>query len=306
MLSYTAIDFETANYHRGSPCSLGMVKVRDGAPVDERHWLMRPPEGYDHFALFNVALHGITPTMVEHEPRWHDRLPAMLEFIDGDVVIAHNAAFDIGVVRDACSFGCIAWPSLDFLCTLVMSRRALALPSYRLPFVMDALGIPFHGHHDALADARAVTAVVGALAALGGTDDLDVLAEGLHVSFGQVRDCVYKGSQHKAGIGSNRGLVMPDLNSEVDPDGDLYGRVVVFTGTLTSMTRQMAWEACIRAGAIAEKDVTRRTNVLVVGMEFNLTPGVPLTNKAAYAATLRSKGLDIEIITEADFLRSLS
>jgi len=306
MLNYTAIDFETANSFRGSPCSLGMVKVRDGEPVDERCWLMRPPEGRDHFDLFNVGLHGITPAMVQNEPRWHELLPTVLDFIDGDVVVAHNAAFDIGVMRDACTFDDAAWPSLDFLCTLVMSRRALELPSYRLPFVMDMLGLPFDNHHHALADARAVAAVLRALAVRTETDDLRELATSLNVCIGQVREGVYKGSRRDEASRLHRSLVMPDLSPDADPDGDLYGRVVVFTGTLTSMTRQMAWDACAGVGAFAEKSVTKRTHILVVGMEFDLRPGVPLTNKAAHAANLRDRGQDIEVMTEVDFLRSLN
>lgn len=47
MLDYTAIDFETANSYRGSPCSVGLVKVRDRQVVDTRQWLIRPPEAAD-------------------------------------------------------------------------------------------------------------------------------------------------------------------------------------------------------------------------------------------------------------------
>lgn len=91
MLNYTAIDFETANSYRGSPCSVGLVRVRDGIPVEECHWLIRPPEQVDHFDHFNITLHGITPEMVATAPRWKDVLPAIVDFIAGDVVVAHNA-----------------------------------------------------------------------------------------------------------------------------------------------------------------------------------------------------------------------
>ena len=37
MLDFVAIDFETANSYRGSPCSVGLVRVRNGSPVAERH-----------------------------------------------------------------------------------------------------------------------------------------------------------------------------------------------------------------------------------------------------------------------------
>ena len=56
-------------------------------------------------------------------------------------MVAHNAGFDIGVIRYACAVDNIEWPEMRFLCTLVMSRRALALPTYRLPYVADRLGL---------------------------------------------------------------------------------------------------------------------------------------------------------------------
>lgn len=74
-LSYCAIDFETAHWFRGSPCAVGLVKVVDGAVVDTRRCLMRPPKGCDEFDEFNISLHGITPEMVQHEPRFAQRLP---------------------------------------------------------------------------------------------------------------------------------------------------------------------------------------------------------------------------------------
>jgi DNA polymerase-3 subunit epsilon len=44
-LSYCAIDFETANWFRGSPCAVGRVRVVDGAVVDTRRQVvsMRNP-----------------------------------------------------------------------------------------------------------------------------------------------------------------------------------------------------------------------------------------------------------------------
>ncbi len=79
-LSFCAIDFETANRYRGSPCAVGLVKVVDGEVVDTRRYLMRPPEGYDEFDPFNIRIHGITPAMVRGEPRFAARLPEILAF----------------------------------------------------------------------------------------------------------------------------------------------------------------------------------------------------------------------------------
>jgi DNA polymerase-3 subunit epsilon len=83
--------------------------------------------------------------------------------------------------------------------------------------------------------------------------------------------------------------------------------VIVFTGTLRSRTRQQAWDDAARAGAIPEKGVTGRTNILVIG-DLNpavLAPGAVTTGKAAHAFSLQAKGQDIEVMTEDDFTRSL-
>ena len=57
-LDFTAIDFETANGFRGSPCAVGLTKVRGGVVVEEASWLMRPPQNHDRFDHHNVRIHG--------------------------------------------------------------------------------------------------------------------------------------------------------------------------------------------------------------------------------------------------------
>lgn len=306
MLNYTSIDFETANSYRGSPCSVGMVRVRDGAVVEKRHWLIRPPVDADWFDPWNIAIHGITPQAVADAPRWKDVLPAIVEFIGTDVVIAHNAGFDVGVVRYACAADNIEWPEMRFLCTMVLARHSLALPSYRLPYVVESLGSSLEGHHDALADALAVVDVVSGLSTLQGTTDVEALAASVGVRVGQMGSGIYKGSVVTSG-GGTAALVRSDLNPNADPGGYLYGRVIVFTGKLMSMTRQVAWDECSKVGAIAEPDTTKRTNILVVGdiNPASLRPGSNLTGKARKAFGLQDKGQPIEVMTEDDFLKCL-
>ena len=70
--TFTAIDFETANGFRGSPCSVGVVRVRAGAMVERASWMMRPPLGFDRFDPRNVRIHGI---IVNGEVRKAQRPP---------------------------------------------------------------------------------------------------------------------------------------------------------------------------------------------------------------------------------------
>lgn len=304
-MDFTTIDFETANSYRGSPCSVGLVRVRNGRAVEERHWLIRPPAGADWFDDWNVAIHGITPEMVEGAPRWRELLPEILAFIGDDVVVAHNAGFDIGVIRYACALDNIEWPAMRFLCTLVMARKAVRLPSYRLPFVSEYFGVSMENHHDALADARAVVDVMSGLATLSEAADLDTLASSVGVIIGEMSSGIYRGNVVvSSGVSK---LVRPEINPHADRDGYLYGRVVVFTGRLMSMTRQIAWEQCAQVGAIPDRSTTKQTNVLVVG-DINpavLRPGSNVTGKARKAFELQDKGQEIEVMTEDDFLRCL-
>lgn len=300
-LDFTAIDFETANSYRGSPCSVGMVKVRDGQIVDESSTLIHPPAGYDHFDGFNTSLHGITAQMVADAPSWRHVLDRIIDYVGPDTMVCHNAGFDVGVMRYACIADQVPWPRINFLCTLVLARRAFRLPSYRLPFVAAECDVRLIRHHQATDDARCAALIATAMASKHGADTLAQLAESLHVHIGHMEADLYAAS-----AGSCK-LVRPDASPDAQPDHPFYGRVVVFTGALQSRTRQMAWEDVVRVGGIPEPGVTQRTNVLVIG-DINpavLAPGVTVTGKAAKAFALQAKGQDIEVMTEDDFLRSL-
>jgi DNA polymerase-3 subunit epsilon len=126
------------------------------------------------------------------------------------------------------------------------------------------------------------------------------------VAIGTMGSGVYKGSVATGG-GSGRAFTPIEVNLDADPSGYLYGRVVVFTGALMSMTRDMARQACAKLGATPEENTTKRTNVLVVG-DINpavLRPGSNLTGKTRRAFELQDKGQEIEVMTEDDFLRCL-
>ena len=306
-IDFTAVDFETANSYRGSPCSVGLVKVRNGEVVAETTTLIRPPTAAGHFDRFNVSLHGITADMVANAPTWCEVLPWMVDFIGDDVVVCHNAGFDIGVLRYACAADNVPWPALSFLCTLVAARRSQQLPSYRLPFVAKALGVPLPRHHDAADDARAaalIAVAMGRLYPVGG--DIHALAAALGVYVGRMAAGVYSGCVHIS-TGTAHRLTHPDINPDADPDHALYGQVMVFTGALMTMTRQIAWDTIAQLGAIAEPGVTKRTNILVIG-DLNpatLTPGLEMTAKTAKVFRLQAKGQPIELMTEDDFVRAM-
>ena len=317
MLNFTAIDFETANSHWGSPCAVGVVKVRDGRVRHEQSIYIRPPESHDYFDQRNTAIHGITAAHVADSPRWREVLPGLVDLIGDDLLVAHNAAFDTGVVRQACDADGIETPNLEFLCTLVLSRRTLDLPAYRLPVVAKALGVRLGAHHDPLADAQAAACVAVALAERMGATDLRSLASQCHVSTGRIGTGTYRGRTGTRSTSSSRrtsdpssrpASEPPSPNVDASPAGPLYGRSVVFSGGLTSMTRDQAWQACADAGGIPQKGVTMATNLLVVGGQgpASRRPGEAPQNKEAKALALAEAGQDLQIASEDEFLQLLN
>lgn len=175
-LNFTAIDFETANNHAASACSVGLVKVIDGRVVDKQSWLIRPPLGFDHMLEWNTRIHGITAADIADAPIWADQVDALLEFVDGDVLAAHNAGFDMGVLRAANQASLLETPSLRYACSLRVARRTYHLDSYRLPIAAMAAGFEDFPHHDALADAEACAAIMVHAAKRHDAADLDELA----------------------------------------------------------------------------------------------------------------------------------
>lgn len=159
-LNFTAIDFETANSSPASACSVGLVKVRDGKVVDRAGWFIRPPLGHDLFQEWNIRIHGIRPEQVADAAGWADQLADLVEFAEDDHLVAHNAGFDMGVIRAACAATFVACPEYSYLCSLQVARRTYTLDSYRLPVAAMAAGFDGFQHHDALADAEACAAIV--------------------------------------------------------------------------------------------------------------------------------------------------
>lgn len=311
-MTFVAFDTETANSSRASICSLGATVVTNGVVTDERSWLIRPPEGHDEFFARNVSIHGITPEMVQHKPRFGELWPEISQYLDGNTVVAHNASFDTSVVRYACETSGHPWPEWTYGCTYVMARQALDLVSYRLPIVASHLGVPLDRHHDAAADARACAGILLALADRNECADLTHLTTTLNVNLGRLfpsgwnpcrQSCAARSPSRKA-----RGpLVVPESANNADSDHPLYGQSVVFTGGLGSMSRQEAWDAIASVGATPAKSLTRKTTVLVIGDGFrgdNLADFQ--TRKARGALDLRAKGQSIEVLSEEDLLELLN
>ena len=185
-LDFTAIDFETANSSNASACAVGLVRVRDGEVVEKTGWLIRPPAPHDAFFELNTRIHGIRAEDVVNAPTWTAQLSALTAFAGDDILVAHNAGFDMAVIRRACDATGDDCPPYRYACSLQVARRVYALDSYRLPFVAAEAGFADFPHHNATADALACAHVMIDAARRVGAVDVYGLADAVGVRVSQL------------------------------------------------------------------------------------------------------------------------
>jgi DNA polymerase III epsilon subunit-like protein len=301
--SWVAIDFETASV-RGTPCAVGIVEVNGGQIGRSEGWLIRPP--IFEFSQFNVALHGITPDMCRDAPDWATSLARIEEFRDGRPLLAHNAGFDIGVIRDACSLAEVPWPGLNYACSLVVGRRVWpGLDSYSLPFLASHLGAYGGNHHEASADAE-MAARIGCLA-LDATE-ASTLAE-MVASVQALMGSIGGGEWSGCHLRDVRSAVPVEPSPGAVPrEGHpLFEKTVAFTGALV-IPRREAMQAVVDCGGVAAKGVTRKTDLLVTGFQdlTKLAQGHNKSAKLRKAQGLLAQGRAIEIVGESDFVKLLA
>jgi DNA polymerase-3 subunit epsilon len=187
-LDFTAIDFETANSSNASACAVGLVRVRSGRVVERTGWLIRPPAGHDRFFDVNIGIHGIRPEDVAAAASWQRQLPDLAAFTGDDVLVAHNAGFDMAVMRSACEVTATEVPPHRYLCSVKVSRKTYDIPSHRLPLAAAAAGHRSFVHHDASEDAEACAAIIVDASRRAGARTIGELASSHGLVLGSIGD----------------------------------------------------------------------------------------------------------------------
>ena len=149
--SFTALDFETANSSRTSICSIGLVRVEDGRITRKIHSLVNPCQPFQYW---NTQIHGISAFDVRDAPTFPEIWERLGGFF-GDVVVAHNAAFDISCLKQTIEKYGLEYPNFSYFCTLCISRKFVDAPSHKLDDMARHFKLPSFNHHNALADALA-------------------------------------------------------------------------------------------------------------------------------------------------------
>lgn len=154
MEHFAAIDFETANHHYTSVCSVGVVIVRNGQVEDKFYRLIKPYPNY--YADWATDCHGLSAQDTTNAPPFSEVWAEIAPQIQGLTLVAHNKGFDELRLVKCHEYYEIPYPNYEFRCTLSASRRCFPeLPNHQLHTVSAHVGYDLDNHHNALADAEA-------------------------------------------------------------------------------------------------------------------------------------------------------
>lgn len=300
-MDFVAIDFETANSLRTSVCSIGIVQVKSGKIKEEIHTLINP---LSEFHYYNTKIHGITEDMVMSAPTFEEFWPDFKEFIENQTIIAHNASFDISVLRASLNNFHESYPNFQYGCSYQIAKKIWPnLYNHKLSTVANYLGISLK-HHDALEDARAAALITLEAMQKTRTSSVQELSSLHKLKIGTPIPAAKQTARSKMRKVDAAISTLESNLPSFDKKHPFYGTHIVFTGKMVSMTRVQAAQLAVNCGAICKGSVDHNTNILVVGDNdlVKYIQGIK-SSKMKKAEELISKGLPIEILGEQDFLK---
>ena len=293
--TYVCLDLETTGYDPrwDDIIEIGAIKIEHGKPVDTYHTLINPGR---KIPLIVTEISGITDDMVKDAPPLTEMLPGFLDWIGEDLLLGHNANFDINFLYDNAEDICGRPVANDYVDTLRLARYLYPEePHNRLRDLIVRFGIAQEQEHRALADVEQTISCY------------DYMIR--HMEEDSIPFPPYEGRMvNKSGVPSvpilfHRGdTITVNPAAEIHPDPAFQGRTFVFTGALERMVRKDAQQAVLNLGGIVGTGVTKKTNCLVIGStEYNATLRGKKSSKQIKAETLRAAGQDIDIISENVF-----
>lgn len=155
LASYLLLDLETTG---GNPVAdriteIAAVRVEDGQEVARWSTLVNPGQ---RIPPYIEALTGIRNAMVAQAPPFEAVAPRLLELLDGAVLVAHNARFDHGFLKNAYQRMQIDL-RVRTLCTVRLSRKLY--PQHRshgLDAIIQRHGLQRADRHRAMGDVDTV------------------------------------------------------------------------------------------------------------------------------------------------------
>jgi DNA polymerase-3 subunit alpha (Gram-positive type) len=178
---FTFIDVETTGLSPRSArvCEVAAISFRGTERVATLAELVNPGQPIPPEVS---RIHGITDEMVRNSPAFGAVAPRLLAALEGSVLVAHNAEFDLGFLNMEFERVGLRFPDLPVLDTLVLARRNWKFQSNRLGNIAKELNISSEGWHRALSDVEMTRKIfehfITAFRAAGAATVADLIQKG--------------------------------------------------------------------------------------------------------------------------------
>jgi len=232
--------------------------------------------------------------MIKEAPSPETVFSAFLEFISNDIVMAHNANFDVNFLYDS-FIRYLGKPfTNDFVDSLRVARKAFPGEKHnRLKDICKRLGVEKQKKHRAIPDCEV------------GVECYFLMRKMIVDRHGEegYKKLFSKFRKRSDDINTKDFVVTVD---DIDDDNPLFGITVVFTGALTTMVRKDAMQEVVNRGGILGQSLTKSTDLLVVGETDMLASTKDgKTGKMKKAEAYILEGHDITVVSEGVFLDML-
>ena len=174
--SFVVFDIETTGFSakRDKIIEIGAVKICDGKITDEFSCFVNPERP---IPLHIESLTSISDITVRDADVIENVLPEFLKFSDGCVLVAHNADFDTGFIKQKASEQSLEY-DFTHIDTVLLSKFLIpGLKNYKLGTLVKRLGVTLSHHHRAVDDAKATAEVFIKLLEMLKDRDIKTLSE---------------------------------------------------------------------------------------------------------------------------------
>lgn len=157
MSDYIVFDVETPNARNDRICSIGVTLIDDDRITETKNCLVNPETDFD---AMNISVHGITLADVENAPPFPEIWAELRKLFVERVVVAHNASFDLNVLKKTLLHYGVVEDSIRYVDTLAMSKWVYPqFTRHGLNVLCDEFGIPL-SHHNSGSDSQACAALL--------------------------------------------------------------------------------------------------------------------------------------------------
>lgn len=276
---YCILDIETTGLDAtfDDAIEIAIIKVRDNKVIEEYQTYIKTDV---HISDFITNLTGITQNDIDNAPNPKHVWEQVHNFIQNDILIAHNANFDINFIYDEMIENNVNPIENNFVDTLRLSRLCYKeFKNHKLKTLVKELDIK--------------------------TDTLHRAKNDVYATF-EVYKKIYTSFDIEEYLTNKRKLnsfSVSDITSKnIKPNDYISNNVFVFTGKLEFYTRKEAMQEVVDNGGSLASGVTKKTDYLVMGT-YDYYSGIKdgKSSKHKKADLYKSQGQDIQIIPETIF-----